>query len=46
MVFYNELPPFGNPCADINNDNKVSVVDFSILLTQWGKKPVSLKILP
>lgn len=43
LIFFNTQAPFTNPCVDINKDGKANVVDVSIMLTQWGKKPVIFK---
>ncbi len=37
LAFWQNQPPFKNPCVDINKDSKVNSVDFSILLYQWKK---------
>lgn len=37
LAFWQNRPPFRNPCVDINKDNRVNSIDFSILLYQWQR---------
>jgi hypothetical protein len=39
LYFWKTNPPYKNLYVDINKDNKVTSVDFSIMLSQWtGRK--------